>query len=260
MVLQQLNINSLARQNYNTTTSSNFRINLANPLTGIIKNIRLKSATIPNTLYNIVSGVNFILIVDSSGNNTITVPPGNYTVSQFVAELQNQLNATSPDTYTVAYDNISGKITITSSFAGFQLLPSNVVVSDSGEIFSSPPSLNYQIGFNPLLTYTSVAGVLEAPNVPSLSGLEHVYIRIAQVSQYFKNSTNAFFNFDIPLYDRFTNICYYTEGNGTIQNYPLATSQYMNIGFFDVQLLNIFGTQVNLNGSDWSFVMEFEIA
>lgn len=258
LVTTQLNVNSLARLNYLNTDSSNYRIDLAHPLIGRIKSFSLKTATIPNTIYNIISPVNVLLFTDSVGDTSITIPPGNYSLDQLVIVIEDLLNATT-DVYTITYNQNTGKITITSTFAGFTLLPGNTSLSDRGEIFSSPPSLNYQLGFAPLTTYVSTGGVLDAPNVPTLQGLGHVYIRLKQFKQFYKNTVNTFFTFDVPMYETFTGINYYTEGNGCVQKYSMSDSNTYNIGFLDVELLNVFGNRVNLNGSDWGFVIEFEL-
>jgi len=257
-MIQQLSVNSLARLNYLNYTSSSFRIDLANPLIGKIKSFSLKSATIPNTLYNIISPINVMTFTDSTGDTSITIPPGNYSINTLLPVIEALLNATT-DTYTVTYDATTGKITITSSFAGFILLPGNTQLSDRGEIFASPPSFNYQLGFTPLTTFPSTAGVLTAPNVPSLQGLEHLYIRVRQFKQFYKNTVNTFFTFDVPLYQSFNGINYYTEETGSIQKYTMQQSLSINVGFFEIDLLNVFGNNANLNGSDWGFVMEFEI-
>lgn len=258
LVTTQLSVNSLARLDYLNTTSSNFRIDLAHPLIGRIKSFSLKSATIPNTIYNIVAPVNVLLFTDSTGDTSITIPPGNYPLDDLVVVIEDLLNATT-DVYTVTYDTYTGKITFTSTFVGFTILPGNTSLSDRGEIFSSPPSLNYQLGFAPLTTYPSTAGVLVAPNVPTLQGLEHVYIRLKQFKQFYKNTVNTFFTFDVAMYETFTGINYYTAETGSIQKYSMSDSNTYNIGFLDVELLNVFGNRVNLNGSDWGFVIEFEL-
>lgn len=258
MVLQQLSVSSLARLNYLTTTSSSFRVDLNNPIIGKINSISLKSCTIPNVIYNINTPTNELLFIDSVGNDSIVIPSGNYSVFTLIVEIELLLNAT-VDTYLVAYNESTGKITFTSDFAGFTLRPGNTVITTKGEIFESPPSLNWQLGFEPLTIYPSVVGVLEAPNVPSLQGLERVYIRINQFKQFYRNTVSTFFNFDIPLSMPFNGIEYYEENDGSDQTYTLANSNYVNIGNLDVQLLNAFGSQIRLNGADWGFVVEYSV-
>lgn len=258
MTIEKLNINSLARLNYNSSSSSNFKINLGNSVNGKILSYNLKSATIPRTFYNINSPVNTLDFTDSTGNITITIPEGNYTITQFNTELQSQLNLTT-DTYTVSYDQITGKINISSSFAGFTLIGGNIPVLNDGSIFNNPPNLNYMLGFDPTVTYVSVAGVLVAPGVPRLQGIENVYIRIDELTQYLRSGTNGYYNFEIPIDVNFNDIKYYTENNGFKQGYKLNNTQQNNIGYLTIQLLNIFNQPINLHGSDWNFLLEFEV-
>lgn len=259
MTKQKIFITSLTRTNYNNTTSSAFRVNFENPINGNIRGLKLCSATIPNTLYNIRAPINNISFTDSTGTINITVPEGNYSVDTLLTELENQLNLTT-DTYTTNYNEITGIINITSSFAGFTLLPETIITNPDGSISRSPPSLGYQLGFNPVVTYPSVAGSLDAPNVARLQGIENLFIRINEFTQFLRNTANGgFYNFIIPNNENFNDIIYYTENSGLNQSYNLEGKTISNMGFVDIELLNAFNQRVDLNGSDWSLTLEFDI-
>lgn len=240
-------INSEDRFNYNSTSSTEFRVQLQNPINHRIVGYGLKSAVIPKTNYNIPVIRNTFQVIDSTLTvKTITIPAGNYTMTDLLAEIVVQLNASGPDTYTATYDPITGKVTITSTFATFELQPS-----------TQQGSILYKLGFNPSTTYTAVAGTITAPNVADISGIKTVFIKIKQLTQYIRNTTNSMLNFKLDLGCQFGSIVYFADENKYHQYYNIAEDHLTNQGFFDVSLVDEYGIPVNLNGRDWSFVLQF---
>lgn len=240
-------INSQDRDNFAATTASNFRIQLINPINQKIVSYALKSATIPKTTYNIAAGRNTFQITDSGGLITITIPPGNYGLTTYLTTIQNALNAASPDIYTVVIDPITAKITITSGFAGFVLNP-NATLTLGG--------IPYQLGFDPAVAYPSIAGVLVAPGVVDIVGIKNAYIRINQLPQYMRNTTNNFMNFKIDWDGCFGNIIYFADNNKYHQYFNVFQGAITNLRNLDITLMDEYGLDLDLNGSDWSFVLQ----
>lgn len=240
----QLVINSKDRENYNSTTSSEFTVKLQNPINFDILAYGLESACIPKTNYNVTNG-NF-QILDSGGVKLVTIPSGNYSISSITSELQTALNNLGVDTYTVSSSNVSFKLTITSSHPGFQLNPNA----------SNYPFVNI-IGFNNSTAYISSGGVLVSPKVVDLSGIKNVYIKISQLTEYMRDTKNLSSNFKVDFGCSYGSIVYFANKNKYLQYYTTAQTHVGRTDQFDVRLVDEYGNNLDLNGSDWSFVLRF---
>lgn len=240
----QLVINSKDREDYSTTSSSEFTVKLNNPINFDILAYGLESACIPKTNYN-VSGAAF-QITDSVGLKTVNIPSGNYTITSLTTELQNLLNALGVDTYIVVSSTTTMKITITSSFAGFTLNPNA----------SNYPFVT-MLGFNNSTVYNSVAGVLLAPKVFDLAGIKNLYIKVSQLTEYMRDTKNLSSNFKVDFGCGYGTIVYFANENKYLQYYTTAQNHVRRTDKFDVRLVDEMGNNVDLNGSDWSFVLRF---
>ena len=240
----QLVINSKDREDYNITGSTNFTVKLNNPINFDILAYGLESACIPKTNYNVTSGA--LEITDSVGNQSISIPIGNYNINNLTEDLQTALNDLGNDNYTVTYSTISMKITITSNFNGFVLNPN-----------ASNYSLLHTLGFNNSTVYTSVAGVLVADKVFDLAGIKNVYIKIKQLSEYMRDTKNLSSNFKIDFGCSYGSIVYFSNQNKYIQHFTTAQNHVRRTDSFQVRLVDELGDDVDLNGSDWSFVLKF---
>ena len=244
--IQDLIIDSKDRENYITTSSNNFRVDLANPINGRVVAYGLKSAVIPKTNYNIPAVRNTFTFNNSISTSTITITPGNYTMTELLAEITTQLNALGFDTYTVTYNSISGKVTFQSTLAAFTLNPT---------LDTSQGSILYKLGFVPGIAYTG--GTVTSPNVADISGIKSAYIKIKQLTQYMKNTTNSVLNFKVDLTCPFGSIVFFADEGRYHQYFNSNKDNLGSMGFFDVTLVDEYGTLLDLNGRDWSFVIQF---
>jgi len=79
-----------------------------------------------NTVYPINEYYNKLYITENGGGvQEITLPKGNYTASQFVGEIQTQLNTVGSNTYNVTYDSITEKITFSCAPDTFAFVSGN---------------------------------------------------------------------------------------------------------------------------------------
>lgn len=243
--INDLIIDSKDRENYLTTTSSNFRVDLANPINGRVVAYGLKSAIIPKSNYNIPA-VRNTFTIDEGGVSTITITPGNYTMTTLLAEIKTQLDLLGASVFTLTYDSTSGKVTISSTGAAFILNPT---------LDLAQGSILYKLGFNPGVAYTG--NPITAPNVADISGIKAAYIKIKQLTQYMRNTTNSVLNFKIDLNCQFGNVIFFADEGRYHQYFNSNKDNMGTMGFFDVQLVDEYGTQIDLNGRDWSFVIQF---
>ena len=113
---QTVMLNTLFREDYETTLSTDFNIVLPYYFKNVMS-LRLSSLQLPNVMYNIseANGNNsFYIEVENLGpNGLVIMPDGNYEINDFVSVLQTEMNAQlSTTNFTVTYDQYTYKITI----------------------------------------------------------------------------------------------------------------------------------------------------
>jgi hypothetical protein len=128
-VLQTIVLNTLFREDYFGTNSTDFTIVLPYYFKNVLS-LRLSSLQLPNVIYCISksNGNNtFFIEEEITGiSGTITFPDGNYLdINDFCILLQNEINTQlgiSPDRFIVSCDQNSGKITISNNTNNFILI------------------------------------------------------------------------------------------------------------------------------------------
>lgn len=137
-----------------------------------VQKIVLRQALVPNVFYNIVAGDEGMgsrtntIIYSYTGSliaHLITVPPGFYTVTELISELNTlflaSLNPTT--TLTIAYNSINQKLTFTTT--GIQIL------------FRGNSTMLKVLGFIPDVD-TADFGTITAPYSVALNGIPSVFI------------------------------------------------------------------------------------
>ncbi len=240
----QLIINSKDRENYNSTGSTNFIVKLQNPINFDILAYGLESCCIPKTNYLVTSGQ--FEIRDSVGDQIVAIPNGNYSITSLTTELLSALNGLGNDTYTVVYNPSTFKLVITSNYFGFAL---------------NPNASNYPVvvimGFDNNQSFSSTLGVLESFKTVDLTGIKNVYIKIAELSEYMRDTRNLSSNFKVDYGCPYGNIIYFSNESKYKQYYTTAQNHIRRTDKFSVRLVDEIGDDIDLNGSDWSLVLRF---
>ncbi len=133
-ILQTIVINTLFREDYFGTTSTDFSIVLPYYFKNVLS-LRLSSLQLPNVIYTISSclGNNTFYIEEETTviSGTIIFPDGNYgDIESFCKLLQNEINeqlGILPGRFTVTCDPYSGKITIGNTTHNFILIFNNKI-------------------------------------------------------------------------------------------------------------------------------------
>ena len=245
----QLVINSKDRVDYNTTSSTDFRVNLLNPINASILAYGLESCCIPKTSYNISASNNSFEIEDSVGIKTVTIPVGNYSSTALQTELQTQLNALTPDTYVVTITN--NHFSIVSSSPDFILNPNDTYFN-----------LLMNLGYNPDIAYNASLTdppnyFVDAPYIFDLSGSKNLYIKIEQLSEYMRDTRNLSCNFKVDYGCPFGSIVYFGKAANYKQDFTTVQNHLIRPSYFDVKLVDENNEVVDLNGSNWSMVLRF---
>lgn len=231
-------VNSANRDMLLSASSTDFRINITNPINAKILLCGLKSVTFPNGVYNVLNGD--FQITDSGGIKNISITPGNYTASSLATAIQTQLNALAVDTYVVTVTD--GKFVFASTFAGFTINPGALL-----NVFLE------HLGF-PQGDYTGA--IITAPNVYDLSGIKNAFIKIAQISSFIRNSYDVKYNFKFDLSCGFGGVIYFSNEGKYLQEYNVEKDNLIKNTFFNIQLVDEYGTVIDNNGLDWNFTLK----
>ena len=234
-------IDSYNRFDYQNTSSTNFRINIVNPIYAKVLLCGLKSVTLPNTINN-VSGGSFE-ITDSVGNNNVVIPNGNYNLTQLITAIQLALNNLAVDTYTVTI--VDSRFVITSSYNGFVINP-NLASS----------SLLQMIGFVNGVSYVNTMGVITAPRIYDLVSKKNAFIKIDQITSFIRNVKDIKYNFKIDLSCPYGSIIYFSNESKYLQEYNVQKDNLIANTHFDIQLLDENGGLIDLQGADWNFTLK----
>jgi hypothetical protein len=284
---QTVMLNTLFREDYETTTSTDFNIVLPYYFKNVFS-LRLSSLQLPNVMYNISSanGNNsFYIEVENGGpNGVITMPDGNYDISNFISVLQTQINTQlSTSNFLVEYDQYTHKITISYSDPSnftmifYRSIPKIIDKSckynkpdndyrknecvDISQIYKN---LGWFMGYRKSIYDGS--NIFTTEGVYNSSPYDYVYFTLNDYNN--SQSQNIFGMFSksilgdnilavIPVTCKSFNICF---DNGV--NILEKKREYygpVNIQRLKIQLLNQYGEVLNLNNMDFSFSIEFEI-
>lgn len=206
--------------------------------------VSLISASIPNTLYNI-TGDNGTIYWTQAGARTATLSPGAYSVSALVVALASAMETVdATQTYNVSYSATTMKITITCSAPiGLTCSNSSVAIWDT---------LGFSTGAD-----RAPATSHEGDDVLRLDFPSYLLISIAEFSPAGVVSTDNFRgNFAVAMDINSQYIQIYGHKN-SFDNLSEYTSRN-GINSLTVRLLKPDGTLADLNGANWSFLLQFD--
>lgn len=249
-----LNIDTRFRENYYKTISTDFHVSLPVRIKGVTR-MKLCSLELPFTIYNISAsqGNNVFYI----GATPVILPDGNYTVEM----LQTELNARLPGNYEAIIDKRTKRVVISSTDGSSGTIK---FITDSNTNLQE--TLGWMLGFRFGQYQGNTSYVSEAPYI--LKSPRYVFLRIDDYNNTSNESIIGAFNssitsnnilakisnaehiddniFMMTLEDKFVSGCKERTYSGPVDIEKLR-----------VQLIDDFGRAVNLNGSDFSFSLEF---
>lgn len=248
-----INVDSTKRDNFPTSSSTEFRIKLNFPIL-YARKVRLVSATIPYTTVVFNDGTikgtrenNHIIFEDSTlATIDVTIPVGTYNITDLINAMKTAMEAASPDTFTFTYDLTTLKLTISSSDPNFSL-----------KFADSSPGVNntlwYEIGFNNVDTAISATQV-GVRNV-LLTGPPNYFISLGELRRPIADTESFTTNFMVPInVNNYGDIIHYVENSGYNSAYDVEVK---NLQYLTVILTSDFGV-INNQNSDWGFVLAFE--
>jgi len=250
-----LNIDTRFRENYYKTNSTDFHLSLPVRIKGVTK-MKLCSLELPFTIYNISAsqGNNYFYI----GTDKITLPDGNYTVEM----MQSELNARITGAYEAIIDKRTKRVVIASTPLGTTFTLKFATDSNT----NLQQTLGWMLGFRFGQYEGNSSYVSEAPYI--LKSPRYIFLRVDDYNNSTNDSITAAFNssiatnnilakisnaehiddniFMMTLEDKFVSGCKERTYSGPVDIEKLR-----------IQLIDEYGRIVNLNGSDFSFSLEF---
>ena len=274
VVRQNINIDTRFRDNYYSTQSSNFHLNLPLQLTKVVS-MQLSALEFPNTMYPIskIFGNNFFKIKNDTDELVITIPDGRY---DYLA-LQNFINTTLSNTTNFNYVQFIIDLTNnTSSAGGSGRMIVSTSTDDSIELdfltdkdgyedrqTPLPLKLGWMMGFREGHYLNNTTYIAEG--LVDLNGPRYIYLVIDDFNNNVTDGFYAAFNSSILNKNILARISLQTGSFSIISrdNLNLVTTprQYfgpVNIQKLQIQLLDEYGRVLDLNNMDYSFCLTFQ--
>ena len=208
-----------------------------------IKRISLKSASIPNSQYNVNSNTNTFFFANSQTSQVAyTIPIGQYTTTTLMAAVVSVVSAVISGSITLVQSALTNKITLAINSGTFNMTP--------GSHFQINLILGFKSG-----SFSSVSSLV-ADSLPNLSGLKSVYIASQTLSNHSamicseQLKQNVFCN--VPITVPFGAIMSFEEDENS-SDFVVFHSR-KNVSTIDIKLLDENNNTVDLNGLDWSLV------
>lgn len=243
-------INSSDRINKNATTSSDFTINLGN--SNLLTNIRrcvVKNFHGVNASPNIPKQFKTFVFEYNSVVYSVDLVPGQYTILEFMTELQAVINAAiTPATVVISQDKYSKKLRFTFSAALARLFSSNS---------SNPSPLSSISGI--ITSTTTPNNIIVADRPPKLNGLTHCYLKSQKLA--FTNSVSS----DQLTQDKLTNIGWSGTGYGDTIDYEGRDDEMNSVNYdlprdlrynCDIKLVDSNDIPISFNGFDCELVLK----
>ena len=286
-IRQYLNIDTRFRDNYYSTLSTNFHLDLPIKFSSVLS-MQLSAFEIITSYYVISKqyGNNFFWIAINQTNGEtnkgqIVIPDGNYIPSDLLDYLNNYVSATGPlGSKDAIFNSIVFTINISSSSSGsgqmvigFSELPSegatitlDFQASTQGNPDNGTPltlKLGWLLGFRLGVYENNVNYVSEG--IVNLTGPKYFYLVIDDYNNNVINGFYSAFNSSILNKNILARISYQDGSfiNVSENNLSLITAPRQYFGPVDIQKLHIqlideFGRFIDLNNMDYSFCLTLQ--
>jgi hypothetical protein len=273
---QNLNIDTRFRENYYTSSSSNFHFDLPIKFSSVMQ-MQLAAFEMPFSYFNISKqrGNNFFSIKrESTGvNYVITIPDGNYTPASLVAYLNNYCTVTITALNFVQFIyNIDGTgsgsgqlivgVTTGNEGAYFTLNFQNDINGNPDTTNPLPLKLGWMLGFRNGIYSGNINYISEG--LVDLTGSKYLYLVVDDYNNNVNNGFYSAFNSSVLNKNILARISTQPSpfGSTSQSNLSLITTPRQYFGPVDIQKLNIqlldeYGRVIELNNMDYSFCLTF---
>jgi hypothetical protein len=271
-IRKNLNIDTRFRDNYYSTASSNFNIQLPLNIDNVLQ-MQLSSIELP-TSYYVVSkqyNNNYFNIVVNGENRVITIPDGNYTQStimdiintqltqagapfSYISFIVNLTNNTTGSAQTLVGPNVTG--VVTQLELNFQYDRNGI--EDRGTPL--PLKFGWNLGFRNGI-YSGVTNYV-SEGIVDLTGPRYFYLVVDDYNNNVNNNFYSAFNSSILNKNILARISLQAntfnileQNNLNIVTTPREYFGPINLYTMNIQLLDEYGRVVDLNNMDYSFCL-----
>ena len=268
-----LNVDSKFRDSYYSTSSSNFMVNIPMNITDVLS-MKLSAIELPTTFYNISKqfGSNFfsITITDTGETQLVTIPDGNYTNTGIINSINNQLALLGDNFAEIVFINninvsngggqtMVGCTTGTTPFK-FELNFQTDKYGNEDLNTPLPLKLGWILGFRNG-KYTNNPNYV-SESLVNTDIMNYLYLVIDDFNNSVSNSFYSVFNSSLLNKNILARISLQGGAFDILlqNNLNLVTTEReyfgpVNINNFNVQLLDAYGRNVDLNNMDFSFCL-----
>ena len=219
-------------------TFNNFIINVP---PGIVspKKYAVGDISIPRSYYNINEYTQQFIFSDSVTQHVLLIPQGNYTISDYLTLLVNEMNLVSADLHTANISTSTGKVTFTTNGVSMSV------------DFTNNYILGLMLGFN---QEEYIGTSIESPNCVSFGYTRNVYIAISQTDSlsYYLNQPDTLIINSLAVNADYGNLI--NKPQEYHVKYALKGDRLFNT--FNVRLLDDYGNLLPVC-SDWSINLTF---
>lgn len=277
---QNVNIDTRFRENYYTTSASNFHVDLPLKLTKVVS-LQLSALEFPNTPYVIsqVFGNNFfVLEVPNVEPLIVTIPDGNYDYLAIQEYINNFLSTIAPPEYNqiqflsdintplgIGLRGGTGKM-IVGSTTGNVDFSINFVTDSYGNADRQTPlplKFGWLIGFRNGYYENSKTYISEG--IINLIGPKYIYMVVDDFNNNVLDGFYAAFTSSILNKNILARISlqgavfdFLTKDNFNLTTSPRQYFGPVDIQKLQIQLLDEYGRILNLNNMDYSFCLTFQ--
>ena len=270
-IKKNLNIDTKFRDNYYSSSSTNFNLNLPTNINDVIQ-MQLSSIEVP-TAYYVISkqyGNNFFTIVVNGSSNVINIPDGNYDQLTIMDQINNQLTLSGTPfdqiVFTINLSGIhtgSGQTMVGANVAGVTSIELNFQADKFGVDDRNTPlplKLGWILGFRNGNYVGNLNYVSES--VVDTTGSKYIFLVVDDYNNSVNNSFYSAFNSSILNKNILARIS--LQGNNfnvlSQNNLGLITTprEYfgpINLQTMNIQLLDEYGRIIDLNNMDYSFCL-----
>jgi len=265
-----INIDTRFRDEYNYLQTANYNITLPERINDV-KTMRLTNIEIPMTIFNISAnaGNNHFKIINAGANTNamLIIPDGNYDKFTMATTMNSQIQLLPSPFNKLSYatsENFSIFYTSDSTLS----IEFDIDTAGQNDKYNIKSKLGWALGYRNL-TYTITTANTMSECFVDLLGPRYLYLAIEEFNKGNQNSfitplATSLINKNIiariAMDERFAygTILPANQYNGLLISDKRSYTGKIDLLKVNVQLLNETGTQVALNGMDFSFCLEIE--
>jgi hypothetical protein len=280
-----INIDTRFRDDTNSSTLASYNITLPDRILGV-RSMEVVSAEIPYTMYNVSSNIGnnrfYISYTTNDINNveTVTIPDGNYTSqSTLLTQINTQISSldSSYNTLSVYSENVTGTTYMcnmknTAQSGSLQINFGNLAHSPH-EKANLRGTIGWKLGFRDTNYVISSSSGVSGESFIDISAPKYVYISLDDYSRSVNNSFIAPFSRSVMNKNIIAKIPVSSSGfsfgdtiranfiNGTLvsDTRVFMGNSGVDLQKFKVELVDEFGTPVDMNEMDFSFTLRLEL-